>query len=593
MSYSLSPFYHTYHAFTAQGVFGGAPESLRAALARARTKLSGMTIGSGWLIGLLAFYFGFVLNLAFWRFILDRLEITNGDMLVFAVSLPILIFIFFAGLFSVLLVSFAGKPIVVFLLLISSAANFAMFRFGIFIDSDMLRNVFETDAREAGELMTATGLAWIALTGVLPAIAFAFVKVRYLPLKKEAAARFVFFIVGALILGGFATSSTKEYAAFFRQHNAARKLVNTFNIAQSTFAYFRERALARRDFAWLDRNAKFEPQSKQALSARPGTRKRVMIFIVGETARAKSFSLGGYERETNPLLSRRGVVYFKNMRSCGTATAVSLPCMFSNKDRREFKVDDARFTQNLLDTLKIAGYDVLWRENNSGCKGVCKRVPTEKTDPPTESGQKYSFDEALLEGLEARLKETEKNTAIFLHTIGSHGPAYYRRTPERFRRFTPTCDTADLQNCTREAIRNTYDNTILYTDTVVASAIDIARKFPELETTVIYVSDHGESLGENRVYLHGLPYAVAPNEQTQIPFVVWMSETLKKNERISETCVRNKAEAESFSHDNIFHSVLSLLSVRTRLYRQEKDIFSGCRPKSFPTRDERARDAEA
>ena len=517
-------------------------------------------ISSTCLILCLSVYFGFALNLGFWRFIAQRIEITGGAMLWFAISL--------------LLIKFIGKPLIVFLLILSGMTNYAMFNLGVYIDSSMIRNVFESNAREAGDFVTASALVWVFATGVLPALALARIRIEYRPFLRESALRLVFIGAGVALLAGIAATAGKEYAAFFRNNNAARKLLNTFNYVYSTARYFQLRSQAKRVFVQLDTQVRAAP--------RPDAGQTVLIFILGETARAANFSLQGYARDTNPLLSRQNTVYFRDAYSCGTATAVSVPCLFSNQGRKKFDVDEAKYTQNLLDVLVQGGYEVLWLENDDGCKGVCDRVPTEdmtKPGDPRHCGKKYCRDGALLEGLETRVRNMRGNAAIFLHTMGSHGPSYYRRYPEHFRRFTPTCDTTDIQNCSREAIVNTYDNTILYTDYIISSVIDVAKRFPEMEISVIYVSDHGESLGENGVYLHGLPYAIAPEEQKHVPLLFWFSETMKRAGRIDENCLRRKAANETVSHDDLFHSVLSLLGVETTLYRPERDLLRGCQAK--------------
>ena len=311
----------------------------------------------------------------------------------------------------------------------------------------------------------------------------------------------------------------------------------------------------------------------------------VFILVVGETARAANFSLNGYSRDTNPLLARENVIAFQDVYSCGTATATSVPCMFSNMTRKNFRADNAKYTENLMDLLRQTGFDVLWLENDDGCKEVCNRVPTRKVyksnDPRYCDGQSC-FDEILLDNLEEYIASVKKDTFIVLHTIGSHGPTYYKRYPETFRKFRPTCDTADIQNCTREEIINTYDNTVLYTDSVVSRAIGILKKFPHLEAGLLYVSDHGESLGENNIYLHGLPYSIAPDEQKKIPMILWMSDTMKKLDHLDYGCIARQAREKTWSHDNLFHTLLALMEIRSSTYDRTLDIFDSCRTKPLP-----------
>ena len=226
--------------------------------------------------------------------------------------------------------------------------------------------------------------------------------------------------------------------------------------------------------------------------------------------------------------------------------------MFSHLDKKQFNLTDANFTQNLLDIAKLAGYDVIWKDNDDGCKKVCNRV--HKIDAKIGNKQPFCFgnychDDILLDGLNEELNNINKDTLIVLHTMGSHGPTYYKRYPEQFKKFTPTCDTANLQDCTQEQIINTYDNTIVYTDYIISSVIDILKNQKQLETAMLYVSDHGESLGENNIYLHGLPYAIAPKEQKQVPMILWLSDTKKTSLNINAEQLRKKAETHKFSHD--------------------------------------------
>ncbi|MDR2760474.1 MAG: phosphoethanolamine--lipid A transferase [Rickettsiales bacterium] len=528
---------------------------------------SRLNIDSLHLVGLFAFYFGFILNMSFWRFIYSRLEIASAGAALFAVSLPILGMAIFVWIFDLLLLPRVGKWIIIPLLLISSGTNYLMFNLGAFIDLEMARNVFETNAREAFDLITASGVVWVFSTGVIPAALLFFTKINFYPPRKEILRRAAVFLAAMLAVGIICAASYRECAPFIRNNKQMRKLLNTVNYVYSVARYFQTKAKANRPFVWLDENAKLSPD-------REG-RTTVLVFILGETARAKNFSLGGYGRKTNPLLEKQDIIYFKNVKSCGTSTAISAPCIFSSKTRKEFRADEAKTTENLLDLIKKAGYDIFWLENDDGCKGVCDRVAVENM---VSSGAKeycfgqYCLDEALLKGLEEKLKNIQKNTAIFLHTMGSHGPTYYQRYPEQFRAFLPTCDTADIQNCSKESIVNAYDNTILYTDYIISSAIDALKKFPNLEAGLAYVSDHGESLGENNIYLHGFPYAIAPAEQIEVPMLLWVSETMRRLNNIDYGRLGEMAKTKNYTHDNIFHSMLGLLGIESKLYQADKDF---------------------
>ncbi len=523
-----------------------------------------------------ALYFGAVLNLSLWRYLYRNLEITDPSGLIFALNLPLVLLAALTVIFSLLIWPYLARPALILLLLLSSAANYTMFQYGIFIDADMIRNIVQTNQREARDLVTAGGLIWLAFFGLLPALLVARLKIVYQPPWRETGGRLLIVAVCLAILGGSTVFFYKDYAFFGRNHKEMTRLINPANYLYATVRFFQLEALARREIVKIDEHARLAPYPDAGLT--------VFIMVVGETARSMNFSLNGYGRETNPELAREDLISFTDVTASGTATAIALPTMFSSQGRRDFNLTDIKYSENLLDLLQRAGYRVWWRENDDGCKGVCDRVPAE--DMVKQGSEKYCdgsycYDQVLIEGLEEHLKTLTQDTFIVLHTMGSHGPTYYKRYPAEFRRFTPTCDTGEVQTCDREAIVNTYDNTIVYTDHIVAQAIDILKKFPQYESGLLYVSDHGESLGENGVYLHGLPYSLAPAEQVKVPMVLWMSDHMKRSDHVDYECLRARKD-RPLAHDNIFHSLLGLMEVRSTTYDQSLDLFQPCRTKPLP-----------
>lgn len=529
------------------------------------------------MIAIAAAYFTVILNFSFWRYILTHIEIEDFQTLLFVCSMPFLLFILLAAIFNIILLPYITKPLLGLLLIISSTANYMMYKYSIYIDSDMIRNVFETNSREAFDLITLGLLAWVLMLGILPAIALFFIKIEYKPFFKELQRGTFVLLVCFSTTAVLAFAFYKDYASFGRNNREVRKLINPANHIYALVRYFQIEALAKRQFMRLDENAKLVPFEDPYPT--------VFVLVLGETARALNFSLGGYEKETNPQLSKQDMAYFKEVFSCGTATAVSVPCMFSHMSASKFNNNDAAFTENVMDLLKQSGYNIIWLENDDGCKGVCNRVYTEnmvKTNNPKYCNGEYCIDEALIDGFEDRLKQITKNTVIVLHTMGSHGPTYYKRYPNKFKVFKPTCDTADLSKCSREAIINTYDNTILYTDFIISSVIDSLKKFPELESGLLYLSDHGESLGENNIYLHGFPYKIAPTEQKEVPMALWMSENMKKYDHVDYECIKNEAQNNKYSHDNLFHTMLGILEVKTEKYDPKLDVITPCRLRPLP-----------
>ena len=515
-------------------------------------------------------YFAFCLNNTFWQFIYENITIENFRTFLFALSLPIFMFIPLFILFNIITLPYIAKPLIATLLICSAAANYAMYNLGTIINSDMIQNFAETTLREARELVSLKAIIFVFITGVLPALIICFFKIRYNNFKKELTGRLSLIIVCLIGFGILTVFSYKDYISFARNHSQVRRYINTFNYISGINKYYKKQRNAKREFIIYDSQPSITKQSSKP---------RLIILAIGETAREKNFSLYGYDKNTNPLLSKQDIYVFNSVVSCGTSTAISVPCLFAHQTREDFNVNDAKYSQNLLDIAQMAGYNILWKENDDGCKNVCNRVET--IDAQDFLNTQYCFDdychdEFLLEGLENKIKDLQKDTLIVLHMMGSHGPTYFKRYPDSFKQFAPFCNTSDLQKCSQEEITNTYNNTILYTDFVLSSLIDILKKQSHIESGMLYVSDHGESLGENNIYLHGLPYSMAPNEQKEIPMILWLSKDLKNQINLNSECLKQNAKKNQHSHDNFYHSVLHLLSINSSTYNSELDIFANC-----------------
>ncbi len=526
------------------------------------------------LLALVTFYFASILNISLWRYFFQNIEIKNFSVLIFSFSVPALIFCALLIIFTLTCWPRLTKPLLFLLLPASSMAAYFMFQYGVFIDSDMIRNILQTNTREALDLLSIKYLLWVLVTGILPLWMLARTKIVYAPPLKECKTRGLLILAAALACSALFGISYKDYVSWGRNNKNVVRLINPTNYIYATIRYFIKLNKSQMPFVTLDKEVRHAPY--------PDADVTVFVLIIGETARAMNFSLNGYEKETNPKLSGQNIVNYKDVTAAGTATAISVPRIFSSLPNGD--INQIHHTENLLDLLQNAGYDILWLENDDGCKEVCKRVPT--IDMVVQNNPKYCdgsycLDGVLLENLNEHLQTITKDTFIILHTMGSHGPTYYKRYPPEFKKFEPTCDTKDIQGCPREAIVNTYDNTILYTDHIVSGAIDILKKYPQLEAGLLYVSDHGESLGENGIYLHALPYSIAPKEQIKVPMVLWMSELMKKEDHLDYECLKSKASLPH-AHDNLFHSLIGLMEVKSTTYRQELDMFEACRQIPLP-----------
>jgi lipid A ethanolaminephosphotransferase len=378
----------------------------------------------------------------------------------------------------------------------------------------------------------------------------------------------------------------KPFASLVRNHREIRHLAAPANFVWASGAV----ALAQARGA-------AKPRQPIGLDAAPGplwsarTRPLVVVLVVGETARAANWGLSGYARQTTPELARLPMINFTDVTSCGTDTETSLPCMFAPVGRRDYDEARIRGSESLLHVLDHAGATVHWRDNQSGCKGVCAGLPQDQVmslHPVGICGDGRCLDEGLLVGLNDRLVAARADSGVpptqllVLHQLGNHGPSYFRRYPPAFAHFAPACEKDDLQQCTREEIVNAYDNALLYTDHVLAGIVaTLQRNEADVDSALVYVSDHGESLGEANLYLHGLPWFIAPNEQKQVPMVMWLSSGFAGANALDAECLRRRAAAPA-THDHLFHTVLGLVGVATSLYAAEWDLAHGCRAAALP-----------
>ncbi len=527
---------------------------------------------SEWLSILTAVYLLFFMNGTFWD---KSSALLKGDALAL-IALGIGLLAAFIALIVTFSAKYVIKPVLIVAVLASVAGAWFMDRFGVIIDGEMIRNAMETNQAEAGHLITPAFILHMLLFGVLPALFIAAVDIVHRPILKKVAVNLMIILPCLVVFGLAGLSNSGTFMFNIRQHRDWFRTLNpVFPMASAADFLIGESQ---------EQNIVVQPlgtDAKVADDLTSGQRKpRVTIVVVGETARAQNFQLGGYSRETNPELSKRDIVYFDNTSSCGTATAVSVPCMFSVYGRKDYSHAKALATEDLMDVLTHAGIQTEWWDNNTGDKHVADRIKkTEffRSNDPRFCDGGECLDQILVDGLNTWLDKVEGDAVLVLHQLGNHGPAYYLRYPEEFRKFLPDCRSVDFDTCTPETITNAYDNALLYTDHILSEVIDtLGAHGDRLDTAMIYMSDHGESLGENGLYLHGAPYMFAPTEQTHVPFVLWMSPGLQKSSGIDASCLAAKADAPH-SHDNLFHSVLGLMQVETQVRDPGLDIFAACR----------------
>ncbi len=494
----------------------------------------------------------------------------------FALSVPLVLFCGWVIVFSILNIPLIRKPLLVLLTLGCAAATWFMFTYGAVIDQNMMVNVFETNSQEAAALVTPQLVVWLVVAGLLPASLLAMIRIRPGKWWHTLLIRLAAMLASAVVIVLVAAVFYKDYASLFRNNKGIVKMVTPANYVSAIAKYSKARWFAGdQTLIRLGEDARKGP----VLLAQQ--KKTVLVLVVGEASRAENYSLNGYDRETNPELKKQNVINFPQASSCGTETAVSVPCMFSGMPRKKYDADLAHHQEGLMDVLGHAGVNLLWRDNDGGCKGACTRIP--HTDMTQWKLQQFCKDNSCIDDvnlwrLDDMLDGVKQDTVLVIHLMGSHGPAYYQRYPAQYRHFTPTCDTNEIQDCTHQALMNTYDNTILYTDSVVSKTIDALKaRQSTLNTALVYLSDHGESLGENGLYLHGTPYMLAPEQQTHIPFIFWLSKDYQQNFGVDAQCLRDQAAKETVSQDNLFSTVLGMMNIRTAVYQPQMDLLTHCR----------------
>lgn len=514
-------------------------------------------------------------NVRFWELSAAAMWHPSAGSLLFMTSLGILAWVVLALLLLLSPTRRVMRVVASLMFVIAAFGAYFMSEYGAIMNQEMMRNVLETDRAEAGALMNMDLGLHVALLGVLPALLVWRVRLPTTSWRSQLGRRAIAIVaaLGVAVAGLFANSA--DYATFFREHKPVRYTLNPVAQIVSMTGLLAGSRDSRANAPLID------PAGKSERTAATSAKPLVLFLVIGETARAANFQLGGYARETNPELKQiSGVTYFSNTSACGTSTAISVPCLFSHLPRTEFKVDEASRYENLLDSLVQAGFDVQWRDNNSGCKGVCARVTNidynQKPDP-RYCRDSNCFDAVMLDDLPETLRKIDHDTVIVFHQKGSHGPFYSERYPAQFERFQPACRSNQLQHCSPQEITNAYDNTIAYTDHVLASQIRMLREVSsQLDSVLIYVSDHGESLGENGIYLHGMPYAFAPAAQKQVPMLMWTSEGYVRRAQLRPDCLSTEARLP-VSHDFFYHTVLGAAELRNQAYDRHLDLISGCR----------------
>ncbi len=463
------------------------------------------------------------------------------------------------------------KAVAIFLIMVGSITGYFTDMYGTVYDTTMLQNALQTDSAETADLLGGLFFVRVFLLGVLPSLYLAKLPVYFPPFKRNILWRAGAWVLSfALVLVPVGAMS-KQYASFFREHKPIRFYTNPLT---PIYSVGKLASIEYKKFTTPKHTIMHATDATQ--TTKPDTRKpKLVVMILGETARGDHVNLNGYERNTFPKMAQTpNLVSFNNVISCGTSTAYSVPCMFSYLGMDNYDVDSAKYQENALDTLHRLGVGVLWRDNNSDSKGVMDKLPSElyanyKTAPTNtdcDNAHQECRDTGMLVGLDDYLKsQDKKDVLIILHQMGNHGPAYFKRYNPEFEQFTPICPSNDLAKCDRQAVINTYDNALLATDDFLAKTIDwLQTHSQDRQVAMFYISDHGESLGEKNVYLHGLPNAFAPKEQRDVPAMFWTP---------ADSGYQAVAKDTSLTHDAITPTLLGLFDVQSQATK-DKAVFA-------------------
>jgi lipid A ethanolaminephosphotransferase len=507
----------------------------------------------------------------------------------FAIAFALIVAAGNAALLTLLAWRWTLKPAAAVVVLMAAFGAYFMLAYGVAIDASMLVNVLQTDVREAGDLLNVRLLATVLALAAPPLWWLLRRPVQRLHPLRHLAHN------GLLLAGAVAVIVVclllvfQDFASTMRNHTKLRYLINPLNSVYA-LGNIATRPLRMDTSKLLPIGRDAQLGASYAGQAKPP----LLVLVLGETGRSGNFGINGYERNTTPLLSARtDLISARNAWSCGTSTATSVPCMFSHLGRTGYEARAANF-ESLIDVLHHAGLAVLWVDNQSGCKGVCDRIGQASTsalkDPALCPSGGECLDRVMLQDLDARIaalpaEQRQRGTVVVLHQMGSHGPAYAKRSAPGNKHFGPECTSTSLQECERQQVVNAYDNSIVETDQFLDSVLNwLAAQEQKAQTAMIYVADHGESLGENNLYLHGLPYSIAPDVQKHVPWITWLSPAMQSRAHIATGCLQQDLGERRITHDHYFHSVLGLMDVNTGAYNAGLDVFTGCRQASGAAR---------
>ena len=483
-------------------------------------------------------------NVPFFRYVAQHTDETMGGKLFLLASLVVIMLVlnFMMTYLVMWLLRVVGRVLLAVLAVINATALHFILTYGVIIDATTIENVFNTRYSEASGFFSWSLWLCILGLGVLPALYCLWQPVVYGKAKKLAvccgSSLAVVLVIALMHIGQtlWISQHDTELGGLLQPWSY---LVNTCRVLSSQH----------------DEQAE---EIKLADGQITDHEKAVVVLVIGESARKANFQLYGYQRDTNPLLSKQEGLKVYQANACATYTTAGTKAILE-------PIDSGDLYELLPNYAFRTGVDVSWRTYNWGEPPI--HIDEYLTD--VDLGKMYpdvnrDYDGILFAGLRERILSSKKDKVlIILHTSTSHGPKYADKCPEEFYVYQPV-----------DNLVNAYDNTIRYTDFLLDGLINTLRGLTDWHTAMIFISDHGESLGENNMFMHGLPMKLAPKEQYEIPFLVWTSDNFRRYKPTAQSQEAPAGELPAVLEQHyIFHSVLDLLSIQSPAYNEKFDIF--------------------
>ncbi|GAA0235309.1 phosphoethanolamine--lipid A transferase EptA [Marinomonas primoryensis] len=446
-----------------------------------------------------------------------------------------------------------GKAVCVIFAIGNSLATYFVVTYNVILDKTMMGNIFNTQYSESEQFLSLKLIAYFIVLGLIPA----WLIIRTSIQKTSRVRLFLHLTITVIVASTWVWQSQSHWLWIDDHAKQLGGRIMPWSYVGNAARYQSDRA-KQNIVQTLLPDATFR-----------SNKKTVVVLVIGESARAENFSLYGYDRLTNPLLTASDVITLKKATSCATYTTASVKCILSHVNT------SGVFSENfetLPSYLQRQGIDVIWRTKNWGEAPI--KVSSYLTSGDLKKhceGLECDYDGVLLTNLTEQIRASDKQKVfVVLHQTGSHGPSYYSKYPKEFEVFKPVCRSVELNNCTQKELINAYDNTILYNDHFLDNLRQILDGLSQTSSAYLYVSDHGESLGEGGIYLHGTPHTIAPDQQLKVPFFVWMSQSFIDQKHIS---VDKLKQREQSTQANIFHSVMGAFDMDSEIYNKDLDMF--------------------